>query len=243
MNGNGKVYVQLRDLEKALNADVVKKSRARGTSPPWLKSHAGQLEDPEYVSLTLTERGFLHDLRLLALRRGNKILVDEGYLRGQLRLTPRTQCVPKVSRLRELGFLEPYNPATNEAANKLIPSQPSVDPGESHSGLEVEVELEDPPLPPLNDGEGRITGRALPPLDDEPRRPRQPRERPPQPKTPYEQVVTLLENLGPNAYEQGAMNSELDHRGITDPEQRAELHALAERLRTPLVPAAVTEAA
>lgn len=141
-------YFQLRDLDKVLNADVVKKARARGTSPPWLKAFAGQLEDPEYVSLTLAERGFLHDLRLLALRRGNKLLNEEHYLRVQLRLTPRTLTGPKVDRLCALGFLEPYNHATNVAANQLVLSLPGLEPSENGSRLEVEVELEGPPSPP-----------------------------------------------------------------------------------------------
>lgn len=142
-----RVYVQFRDFEKALNADVVKKARARGTTPSWLKSFAGQLEDPEYVSLSLAERGFLHDLRLLALRRGNKILVDEKYLRGQLRITNRALCVPKVSRLCALSFLEPYDEATNDAANQILPSRTNLETGENESRLEGEVELEDPPTP------------------------------------------------------------------------------------------------
>jgi len=151
-------YFQLRELDKVLNADVVKKARARGSSPPWLKAFAGQLEDPEYVSLTLAERGFLHDLRLLALRRGNKLLNAEHYLRVQLRLTPRTLTGPKVDRLCALGFLEPYNRATNVAANQLVLSLPGLEPSEIHSAAEVEVEVELPPSPPHR-GEHEPTAR------------------------------------------------------------------------------------
>lgn len=143
-----RLYVQFRDFEKALNADVVKKARARNSSPSWLKSHAGQLEDPEYTSLTLAERGFLHDLRLLALRRGNKILVDEKYLSAQLRLTSRTACVQKVYTLRAAGFLQDYDETTNNAANQLLPSRTNLETGETESRLEVEVEVETPPTPP-----------------------------------------------------------------------------------------------
>lgn len=157
-----RVYVQLRDFQKALNADVVKKARARGTSPPWIKEFAGQLEDPEYVELTLAERGFLHDLRLLALRRGNKILVDEHYLRVQLRCSPRTLCVPKVDRLRALGFLEPYNEATNEAANQLLPSRIDLEHRQNDSRLEVEGEVEDPPNPPSQGGQSTTSTTAPP---------------------------------------------------------------------------------
>lgn len=141
-------YVQFRDFEKALNADVVKKARARGTTPPWLKSFAGQLEDPEYVSLTPAERGFLHDLRLLALRRGNKILVDEKYLGVQLRYSSRTACVQKVYALVAAGFLEPYDEATNDAANQILPSRTNLESGETVSRLEGEVEVDTPPTPP-----------------------------------------------------------------------------------------------
>jgi hypothetical protein len=136
-------YFQLRKLDKALNADVVKKAKARGSSPPWLKDHAGQLEDPEYVRLNLAERGFLKDLRLLALRRGNKILNDEAYLRGQLRLTPRTLTGPKVDRLCALGFLEAYDEANNIAANQLVLSLPGLENGEPHSRPEVDREGEE----------------------------------------------------------------------------------------------------
>lgn len=153
-------YVQLRNLQKALNADVVKKANARGTSPSWLKSFAGQLEDPEYVSLSMAERGFLHDLRLLALRRGNKILVDNKYLCVQLRYSTRTAAVQHMYKLRELGFIEEYNPATNEAANQLIPSRNDLDGSESESRLEVEVEKNIPPTP-LTAG-GGITGDKCP---------------------------------------------------------------------------------
>lgn len=142
-------YLQLRDLHKVLNADVVKKARSRGGSPPWLKDMAGQLEDPEYVSLSLADRGFLKDLRLLALRRGNKILNDEQYLRGQLRLTVRTRTGPYVSRLRAAGFLEAYDETTNNAAAELNPQLSLLEQGENDSGLEVEVDKEEPlPLQP-----------------------------------------------------------------------------------------------
>ena len=129
-------YLQLRDLHKALNADVVKKAARSGGSPPWLKDYAGQLEDPEYVSLTLAERGLLKDLRLLALRRGNKILNDEAYLRVQLRCSSRTRLVPKLHTLRTLGFLEPYNPATETPAQQDKTSREALEPGETDSRLE-----------------------------------------------------------------------------------------------------------
>lgn len=147
-------YLQLRDLHKALNADAVKKAAARGGAPAWLKDFAGQLEDPEYCALSPADRGFLKDLRLLALRRGNKILNDETYLRGQLRLSPRTQVDPRLHTLREAGFLEPYNEATNPAANSLNRSRANLEPGENDSALEVEVEVEVPLSPPKRGARG-----------------------------------------------------------------------------------------
>jgi hypothetical protein len=131
-------HFQLRDLHKALNADAVKKAKARGGSPAWLKDFAGQFEDPEYCSLSPAERGLLKDLRLLALRRGNKILNDEGYLRGQLRYSSRTRIAPKLHTLRAAGFLEAYDEATNTAANDLVSSRTNLDSGEMDSALEVE---------------------------------------------------------------------------------------------------------
>lgn len=141
-------YVQFRDFEKVLNADVVKKARARGTTPPWLKSFASDLERPDYTNLTPAERGFLHDLRLLALRTGNKILVEEKYLAVQLRYSSRTACVQKVYALRAATFLEPYDEKTNDAANQMNPSRNHLEPGESESRLEVEGEVDTPPTPP-----------------------------------------------------------------------------------------------
>jgi hypothetical protein len=135
-------FWQLRDLHKALNADAVKKATARGGAPAWLKDFAGQLEDPEYCDLSPADRGFLKDLRLLALRRGNKIRNDESYLRGQLRLTARTQVDPRLHTLRDAGFLEPYCEKTNSAATALIPPKPILESVSPDSALEVEVEVE-----------------------------------------------------------------------------------------------------
>lgn len=151
-------YVQFRDFDKILNADVVKKARARGTTPPWVKSFASELEQHEYTSLTPAERGFLHDLRLLALRTGNKILVEEKYLGVQLRYSSRTACVQKVYALVAVGFLEPYNAATNDAANQILPSRTDLEPGETVSRLEVEGEVDTPPTPP-NRGASTTSGR------------------------------------------------------------------------------------
>jgi hypothetical protein len=136
----GPRYLQLRHFEKALNADVLKKSVARGTTPPWIKSYVGQLDDDEYSMLNLGERGFLQDLRLYAARRGNKIPNDERTLKRLFGYSPNTRLVPKLTRLRTLRFLEEYSPATNIAANQLNPSHPRLEPSETHSRLEVEVE-------------------------------------------------------------------------------------------------------
>lgn len=133
----GPQYFQLRDFGRALNADVVKKAKRSGGTVPWIKDYAGQLEDPEYTMLTLAERGLLKDLRLLAARRGNKILDDESYLRSQLRCSPRTALVPKLHRLRALAFLEPYDPATETPANTPEPSRDALDDSETDSRLEV----------------------------------------------------------------------------------------------------------
>lgn len=141
-------FWQLRDLHKALNADAVKKAAARGGAPSWCKDFAGQLEDPEYCALSPADRGFLKDLRLLAVRRGNKILNDEEYLRVQLRLTARTRVGPYVYRLSAAGFLEPYNEVTNIAANELLPSRTNLEQGENGVRQEVEVEVEVPLSPP-----------------------------------------------------------------------------------------------
>lgn len=116
-------HFQLRDLGKALNADLMKKAAKSGGSPAWLKDYAGQLEDPEYGRLSLAERGLLKDLRLLALRRGNKIVNDEAYLRAQLRCSPRTRIAPKLHTLCVKGFLEPHPDATELPANTQEPSR------------------------------------------------------------------------------------------------------------------------
>jgi hypothetical protein len=140
-------YLQIRDLHKAINADVLKKAVARGTQLPWLKDMTGQLEDPEYNQLSLSERGLLKDLRLLAARRGNKILNDEKYIRVQVGCSLSTRLNTKLRHLRDLRFLEPYNSATNQAANDLFPSHLYLDESETAvspiSRLEVEVDKKD----------------------------------------------------------------------------------------------------
>jgi hypothetical protein len=135
----GPTYFQLRDFSRALNADVVKKAARHGGTPPWVKDFAGQLEDPEYSSLTLAERGLLKDLRLLAARRGNKIPDDESYLRAQLRCSSRTALAPKLHRLRALGFTEPYAPATESPAQPQKQSRARLEPVATDSRLEVDL--------------------------------------------------------------------------------------------------------
>jgi len=144
-------FLQLRNFDKALNADVLKKSTSRGSSVPWIKSYTAQLHDAEYSELTISERGFLADLRLLAAIRGNKIPNDEKTLTRQLAYTSRTRLVPKLHKLRALRFLEPYNEKTNTAAKQLFPSGIGLYEGESDSRLEVEVDKKElgvgPPIP------------------------------------------------------------------------------------------------
>jgi len=139
-----KRYFQLRDFDKALNADVMKKSKG---NPPWVKDYCGQLEDPEYLELTLAERGLLKDLRLLAARRGNRLPDDERILVLQLRYPPRTRLVPKLSKLRALRWTEPYKPTTESPANGSITSRDDLDDIATPSSTE---ESRSTPLPPLN---------------------------------------------------------------------------------------------
>lgn len=120
----GKRYFQLRDFDKALNADVMKKSKG---NPPWVKDYCGQLDDPEYLELSLAERGLLKDLRLLAARRGNRLPDDERVLVLQLRYPPRTRLAPKLSKLRALRWTEPYKPATENPANQHSDSRASLE--------------------------------------------------------------------------------------------------------------------
>ena len=118
-----------------MNADIVKKAEKAGGAPAWLKDYAGQLEDPEYSALTLAERGLLKDLRLLALRRGNKIPNDEAYLRGQLRCSPRTRLAPKLHTLCTQGFLEAHPDAHELPANTtngLEPRESEVSTDKNH---------------------------------------------------------------------------------------------------------------
>jgi hypothetical protein len=129
-------HYQLRDFHKALNADIVKKAEKAGGSPAWLKDYAGQLEDPEYASLTLDERGLLKDLRLLALRRGNKIPNDEAYLRAQLRCNSRTRLVQRLLTLCAKGFLEVHTDAYELPANVGKHSRTRLEPGESQVTLD-----------------------------------------------------------------------------------------------------------
>lgn len=139
-----KRFFQLRGFETALNADVMKKSKG---NPPWIKDYCGQLEDPEYLQLTLSERGLLKDLRLLAARRGNRLPDDEQLLVLQLRYPTRTRLVPKLSKLRALRFTETYKPASTDPANGHIPSRDALDDIATPSSTE---ESRSTPLPPLN---------------------------------------------------------------------------------------------
>ncbi len=138
-------HFQLRDFEKALNADVMKKSSG---NPPWIKDYCGQLEDPEYLQLTLSERGLLKDLRLLAARRGNRLPDDEKVLVMQLRYPTRTRLAPKLSKLRALRFTEAYKPAATPPANGHKTSRDVLEDGATLSSTE---ERRSTPLPPYGE--------------------------------------------------------------------------------------------
>lgn len=148
-----KRYFQLRDFDKALNADVMKKSKG---NPPWVKDYCGQLEDPDYLELTLAERGLLKDLRLLAARRGNRLPDDERVLSMQLRYPSRTRLAPKLHKLRALRFTEPHKPATENPANDDIESRDALELVATASSTE---ESRSTPLPPL-DGKSFICTRC-----------------------------------------------------------------------------------
>lgn len=148
-----KRFFQLRDFTTALNADVMKKSKG---NPPWIKDYCGQLEDPEYLQLTLSERGLLKDLRLLAARRGNRLPDDEQLLVLQLRYPTRTRLAPKLSKLRALRFTEPCKVVRSSPANSNKTSRDVLDDVETPSSTE---ESRSTPLPPLN-GKGFLCTRC-----------------------------------------------------------------------------------
>lgn len=135
-------YFSMRDLDKALNADVMKKS---GGNVPWLKDFTGQLDDAEYVQLTMAERGLLKDLRLLAARRGNKLPDDARVLARQLRYTDRVNLTPKLRRLRDLSFTVAYAPVTvgDPKRTRRVPEEePSAEEHPANDGKDSRVVLE-----------------------------------------------------------------------------------------------------
>ena len=144
-------YLQVRNWSRYQNADVFKKSGGR---PPWVKLYAAVLDDVDFAQLTDAEVGQLFKIWILAARTGNKLSTKPGWIRSRI---GATRVVP-VSKFLSLGFLEPYDSATNPAANGHVPSRHARDSVETESRLEVDVEVEDPPTP--LEGGSRKRGRA-----------------------------------------------------------------------------------
>lgn len=90
-------------FEKALHPDV-KRGEAGAA---WIKSFTGQLEDPDYVLLTQAERGLLHDLRLMAARRKNKLPLDAERIGAMVRAgRSASRIAPMLDKLARLDFIE-----------------------------------------------------------------------------------------------------------------------------------------
>lgn len=98
-------YLQVRNWGSYQNADVLKKSAGL---PPWIKNWVRQHWDEDYLALTDSQRGHLHDIRLLAARLGNRIPNDPAWVRAAI----RSRRAPDLHALSTAGFLEPYDPAT-----------------------------------------------------------------------------------------------------------------------------------
>jgi len=71
--------------------------------PPWIKTYRSQLDNPDYLDLTFSMRGLLHDLRLLYLATHRKVPFDGAKLAR--RLGDRVMSA-QLERLNDAGFIE-----------------------------------------------------------------------------------------------------------------------------------------
>jgi hypothetical protein len=85
---------------------------------PWIRTYDAQLEDYDYTQLSDAERGFLHDVRLLANRTGNRIPADPAWIARGTRSRSKSNAQRMVPKLLRLGFLEKIPAGTKTPAQK-----------------------------------------------------------------------------------------------------------------------------
>jgi hypothetical protein len=123
-------YLQIRNWDRF---------QYRADKPlPWIKTYDAQLTDPDYLALTAAERGFLHDLRLLANKRGNKVLNDPSYIRRALGHGASTHRA--LIKLLASGFVEAHESCIEIPANIVDLGAPRTHDGRTGGALDREGE-------------------------------------------------------------------------------------------------------
>lgn len=112
------------------------RKRGKPWAPPWLMNHTRQLDDDRYLDLTAAERGLLHDLRLEFARTRLDLRSDTTRLSRRLGYKVYTS---QLQRLNDAGFITICSRTVLEQFRNAF---------WNGSSLEVEVEEEEPSLPP-----------------------------------------------------------------------------------------------
>jgi hypothetical protein len=71
-------------------------------NPPWIKLHVERLDDPAFAALPDNTKAHLLLIELLASRMGNRVLLDERYVRGRINARSRVN----LPLLLDQGFIE-----------------------------------------------------------------------------------------------------------------------------------------
>ena len=121
-------YLRVSDFESMQNPKRPKR-------PTWIKSYVRELDDPAYLDLTLTVRGFLADLIRLAAMMENRIPDDSQFIGRKLNVPPRVvtkalnTCVTHGLVTR---FDEDVKTSKNNTLRQKI-ATPSIPPSSSSS--------------------------------------------------------------------------------------------------------------
>jgi hypothetical protein len=70
--------------------------------PPWIKDYRSQLDNHQYLELSLAQRGLLHDLRLLYLVTHKNVPLKTQYLSSRLRAKVFQK---QLEALNDAGFI------------------------------------------------------------------------------------------------------------------------------------------
>lgn len=88
----------------------------RPKRPTWIKSFVRDLDDPDWLGLSLTNRGFLSDFQKLAASMMNRVPDDVGFIARKLH-TPPTVAGKALNTCLAHGFIARFDEDVNTRRN------------------------------------------------------------------------------------------------------------------------------